>query len=590
MIRGVAIHGKRSAVRPIGALVACLFAVFLLTLSGSAAPHRARLSLDLLAHEARHTRAAARVIVDGTPGDIDALASRHHLRVLRYLAHGAVLEANSAELTALAADPTVDHLSGDAPVRPGMFVSPASTGADQVRAGSSGLFGLGAIPGVTGKGIGVAVIDSGVSLHPALKNNVVARVSVISGDSDVDDEFGHGTHVAGIIAGSGGPAARITPLYTGGIAPDAKIVSIRVLGADGVGLTSDVIAGIDWAIAHRSTFNLRVINLSLGHPVTEPAETDPLCAAVQRAVAAGLVVVASAGNAGKAEDGSMILGGITSPGNSPYAITVGAVNHWGTVPRNDDTLTTYSSRGPARYDLAVKPDVAAPGNKIVSLEASQSYLASTYGFLHVAGPPSNAYMRLSGTSMAAPMVSGAAALLLQGQPSLGPAQIKIAIQAGATYMPDAGLMGAGAGSADFWASRKIAANGLVALPQVLIGGLVTSPSGAVFWDAGTLSSRLYGGIGVRLLSFLEAPLVWADPSRLGLGDLNLFGLLNPLALVPPNPLLWGQVAGWSSGSQILWGDTIYDPQGQQILWGDSRTTDDNQILWGDSVLTSRDPQ
>lgn len=582
---------KRGCARLAAAVLLPLAAVSFLTFRGLAAPpHRAHLSLDLLAYEAKRTRAPARVIVDGTPADLGALAARHHLRVLRVLAHGVVLQADSAGLTELAADPAVDHLSGDLSVRPDMSISNPATGADQAHAGTSGLLGLGAIAGVTGKGIGVAVIDSGVALHTALKNNIVARVSAIAGDPGVGDEFGHGTHVAGIVAGSGAAAARVTPLYTGGIAPDAKIVSVRVLGADGVGLTSDVIAGIDWAIAYRSKYNIRIINLSLGHPVTEPAETDPLCAAVQRAVADGLVVVASAGNAGKADDGSMILGGITSPGNSPYAITVGALNTWGTVPRGDDTLTTYSSRGPTRYDLAVKPDLAAPGNKIVSLLADGSYLASTYSFLYVAGWGSNAYMRLSGTSMAAGMVSGAAALLLQGQPSLVPAQIKLALQTGATYMPSAGLMGAGAGSADFWASRQIAAGGLLSLPQVLIGGLLVSPSGASFWDAGTLTSRLYGGLGIRLLSPLGLPLVWSDPSRLQFGDLNLVGLLNPLALVPANPLIWGQVADWSAGSQILWGDTIYDPQGQQILWGDSRTTDDNQILWGDAVLTARDPR
>src|SRR5581483_11749472 len=114
------------------------------------------------------------------------------------------------------------------------------------------------------------------------------------------------------------------------------------------------------------------------------------------------IVVAAAGNAGKSADGQHeVLGGIASPGNSPFAITVGALNTWQTTNRSDDSLTTYSSRGPTRYDLAVKPDIVAPGNKIVSLEASGSYLSTNYSVLHVTGYGSNAYMRMSGTSMAA---------------------------------------------------------------------------------------------------------------------------------------------------------------------------------------------
>src|SRR5207244_2519905 len=320
-------------------------------------------------------------------------------------------------------------------------VSNKSTAADQVWAGTSGLLGIGSVAGVTGKGIGVAVVDSGISPHKALTNKVVANVSFVTGDPSVLDAFGHGTHVAGIIAGSGDAAASVTSLYTGGIAPDVKLVNVRVLGANGTGLTSDVIAGIDWAINHRTTYNIRVINLSLGHPVFESASTDPLCVEVQKAVIAGIVVVASAGNSGKSADGRTVLGSISSPGNSPAALTVGALNTWGTVSRGDDTVTTYSSRGPTRFDNIVKPDLAAPGNKIISLQAAGSYLAATYPFLHKAGTGNNSYMQLSGTSMAAPMVSGAVALLLQGTPSMSASQVKLALQSGATYVTSGGLMG-----------------------------------------------------------------------------------------------------------------------------------------------------
>jgi serine protease AprX len=552
--------------------------------------HRAHLSSDLLTLGAHGTTAPRRVIIEGSDEEIDAIAARHHVPIVRRLAGGAVVLANAAELSELAADEAIDHLSGDVPVRTSMSVSNPSTAADQVRAGTSGLLGIGAIAGVTGQGIGVAVIDSGIGTHTALSKRVVANVSLITGDSSVGDAFGHGTHVAGVIAGNGAAAAGVTPLYTGGIAPGAQLISVRVLGAKGMGLTSDVIAGIDWAVANRTKYNIRILNLSLGHPVFESSARDPLCAAVARAVKAGVVVVAAAGNYGVAPDGRPILGGITSPGNSPFALTVGAVNTSGTVTRSDDTVATYSSRGPTPFDFAVKPDVAAPGNKIISLEANKSYLAATYSFLHKAGTGTNAYMQLSGTSMAAPMVSGAAALLLQGTPGLTPAQVKLAIQSGATYMTDGGLMGAGAGNANFWAARKSAASGLTgSLLTTVVGGLSTTSSGASFWDAGTLSTRLYAGLGMRLLSILQAPLVWLNPSLLNYGDLNLVGLTNPLASIVPVRLQYGVVSTWTSDQQILWGTSIRDPQGQQILWGTSDTTEGTQILWGTS-LAAEDPQ
>ena len=572
------------------ALVLGLLSVTALGMRGAGESPRAHLSDDLAGHLARHTSARTRVIVHGDGAALTALTTKHHLQIVRQLEGGAVVAANSDEIDEIARDSAYDHLSGDPIVRVGMSISAQSTAADQVRAGvAGGLFGIGAIPGVTGQGIGVAVIDSGISPHAALANKVVANVSLIGGDPSVADAYGHGTHIAGIIAGSTTAAQSVTPLFAGGIAPGVQLVNVRVLGADGVGRTSDVIAGIQWAVANRARYNIRIINLSLGHPVSEPAATDPLCEAVAQAVQAGIVVVAAAGNDGLAADGSRILGGINSPGDSPFAITVGSLNTWGTVRRNDDTVTTYSSRGPSPYSGAVKPDVAAPGNKIVSLEANGSYIPAAYSYLHRAGNGTNAYMQLSGTSMAAPMVSGGVALLLQGTPGMTPAQVKMALQAGATYMPDAGLMGAGAGSVNFMASRKIAINLLGLLPSGLVGGLLSPASGAIFWDSGTLASRLYAGTGLRLLSILQGPLAWLNPSLLNVGDLNLLGLNNPLASIAPKWLLYGEIGGWTGSQAILWGDSIYDPSGQAILWGDSYQTDGTAILWGDS-LTAADPQ
>src|SRR5438094_47702 len=236
-----------------------LFVASALTLRGAPAQHRALLSVDLLRHVDRHSTARARVIVHGDADTIDAIAARHHLQVLRRLAHSAVLAANSDEMSALAADAGIDNLSGDVPVKNWMSVSNRSTAADQTRAGyAGGLLGLGSIAPVSGKNIGVAVIDSGISAHTALGQKVVFSKSFVTGDPNTNDVYGHGTHIAGIIAGT---PTYVTPLYTGGIAPNANLINLRVLGNDGTGLTSDVIDGIEWAVNNRKTWNIRVINL-----------------------------------------------------------------------------------------------------------------------------------------------------------------------------------------------------------------------------------------------------------------------------------------------------------------------------------------
>jgi serine protease AprX len=279
---------------------AAIAALVLGSALGLHAGHRAHLSLDLLAYESRHGSAPARVIVHGSRGHVEAIAARHHLSVARFLEDSAVLFANSAEITELASDPANDVLSGDVPVSPFMSVSNGATAADQTRTGTPGLLlGIGGIAGVTGQGVTVTVVDSGIDAHPALSQKVVANVSLVSGDSRVGDAFGHGTHIAGIIAGDGSAAADVTNLYTGGIAPGARLVNVRVLGKYGTGWTSDVIAGIEWAINNRTRYNIRIINLSLGHPVMEPSATDPLDQAVLNATSAGIAVIASAGNAGR---------------------------------------------------------------------------------------------------------------------------------------------------------------------------------------------------------------------------------------------------------------------------------------------------
>ena len=540
------------------------------------------LSTDLVAYKATHSSVPVRVIVRGTQGRLRLLSARHGVRIVRMLEGEAVLEANAAQLDTLSREPGIGQISGDLPVGDFMTVSARALAADKVRLGKSGgLLGLGGISGMTGQDVVVAVLDSGVaSSHKALANRVLASVSMVAGEP-ATDEFGHGTHVAGIITGVASAASGVTAEYTGGIAPDAQIVNVRVLGDDGVGYTSDVIAGINWVIENKALYNIRIMNLSLGHAVTEPSTTDPLCLAVERAYLAGIVVVVSAGNAGKLADGTPVLGGIASPGNSPYALTVGATNTWGTVSRSDDTVTTYSSRGPTRYENVVKPDVVAPGNKVISLEASGSYISTHYPAEHVAGSGNNGYFRMSGTSMSAPMISGGAALLLQASPNMTPAQVKFLMQTGATYMRDGGLLAAGAGNANLWTSRQEqASSGLI---SNLLGLLLDQTGGASFWDKGTMQERMYSGSGIRLLGLLELPGILLNPSKLGFGNLNLIGTQNPVSLLGANRILWGDVSYWTSDDHIVWGDNITSPEGQHIVWGDSDLTDDYHIVWGDSI-------
>jgi serine protease AprX len=575
----------RRIVIPLALLVFCLADT--MPVRVIQAQPRASLSADLQLHVSRRSARRTRVIVHGDAEALQNLSRRHGVRVVRMLEHEAVVEADAAEIERLASDAAFEHLSGDLPVRSAMSVSNRSTAADQTRAGTSGLLGLiGSIPAVTGKGIGIALLDSGIaSNHKALSGRVVKRIDFVGDGSAKLDPFGHATHIAGLIAGNASAPVGITKTYTGGIAPGAQLVDVRVLGADGTGLTSDVIDGIDWVIRNKTLYNIRIINLSLGHAVMESASTDPLCLAVKRAVDAGIVVIASSGNRGKTDTGQPILGGITSPGNSPYAITVGALNTWQTVERSDDTVTTYSSRGPTRFDLAVKPDVVAPGNKVVSLESPGSYLVTAYPTTHVAGSGINAYMRLSGSSMATGVVSGGVALLLQGNSKFTPLQIKVLLQTGSTYLVRDGLVAGGAGSVNLWSSRRAQVNGLDdllgALP--LIGGLFTQPGGAVYWDRGAMSERLYQGTGLHLLGLLDLVDALLRPYNLPWETLHLVGSNNPVASDSANHIIWGDMSYWTSDNHIIWGDNITNPQGQHIIWGDTQMTEGYHIIWGDTT-------
>ncbi|MBM3458224.1 MAG: S8 family peptidase, partial [Armatimonadetes bacterium] len=274
-----------------------------------------------------------------------------------------------------------------------------------------------------GNGIGVAILDSGVDhTHPDFSGNsgprVIAFHDFVNSYAMPYDDNGHGTHVAGIVAGNGSSSN----LLFQGVAPKANLIALKVLDHQGRGTASAVLSALDWCVQNKSFFGIRVLNLSLGHDVVESNVTDPLCVAVRACVQAGLVVVCSAGNKGKNLQGTLVYGGISTPGNDPSVITVGAANTLETVPRSNDVVTTYSSRGPTAINQFAKPDVVAPGNKIVSLRSVGSYLDNNYPGNRVPGYAD--YFLLSGTSMAAPQVAGAAALMLQANPNLSVNAVK----------------------------------------------------------------------------------------------------------------------------------------------------------------------
>jgi serine protease AprX len=329
-------------------------------------------------------------------------------------------------LARLASDPDVVYISPDR-----ALTSLLSNAAPAINAPYAWSFGY------DGTGIGVAIVDSGISGHDDLKdsaghNRIVYNANFAS-DSGTNDVYGHGEHVAGIVGGSGKDSI-CSNCFSAikGIAPNSNLINLRALDKNGQGTDSSVIAAINKAIQLKSTYNIRVLNLSLGRPVYESYSLDPLCQAVEAAWKAGIVVVVAAGNYGRDNSvGENGYGTITAPANDPYVITVGAMKTMGTPDRSDDLIASYSSKGPTGIDHILKPDLVAPGNVITSLQIGatleklypnnralfSSYQNGKTGY-------SDKYYVLSGTSMAAPMVSGAVADLLEAQPQLTPDQVK----------------------------------------------------------------------------------------------------------------------------------------------------------------------
>jgi len=476
-----------------------------------------------------------------------------------------------AAITGLAHNPAVAYISPDRTSHGALDITTQTVNAN-----------LAWSLGYDGTGVGVAVIDSGIAPHDDIKtaNGLSSRVvyseSFVPG-LDASDQYGHGTHVAGIVGSNAKDSTGLSFKRSfKGVAPNVNLINLRVLDSTGSGTESGVIAAIERAIALKSTYNIRVINLSLGRPVFESYSLDPLCQAAEAAWQAGIVVVTAAGNFGRANDrGTKGYGTIVSPCNDPYVITVGAMNAVGTPSPLDDKIASYSSKGPTSFDHFVKPDLVAPGNNVVSLLSPGSTLATnypkllinnaTYETLGASGKSGN-YLTLSGTSMATPVVAGAAALLIQKNPSLTPDQVKARLMktarkavpqystgidafTGISYPSQGDIFTIGAGYLDI--QGALANNDLSTLPAV-------SPQ--VVYNSATHTVSF-----IRNFSLVWGDsLVWDD--SLVWGDFVFKGRLNGLSLVWGASLVWGEstVAGFS----LVWDDSVLSSAGIQPLDSD----------------------
>jgi serine protease AprX len=465
-----------------------------------------------------------------------AAVKRAHGKVGRGLS---IIGGTSAILTgdailALANDPDVAYVSLD-----GVVTATFGPVDGAGLASSPGILEVGAPDawrqlGVTGHGVGVAILDSGIAPHPDLAGRIVASVDFTSGVPGQQlvlpgDPGGHGTHVAGLVAGDGIASAGA---YAG-VAPGANLVDVRVITATGSTTVSTLIAGMQWVLAHRSEYNIRVVNLSAGGPVTTSYRDDPLATAVEVLVFAGITVVVSAGNEGP---GSST---ITSPGSDPYVITVGGIDDNGTATLSDDAVASWSSRGFTAIDGLAKPDLVAPGRRVVSLRSVGSTLDREFPDRVVAGldPLAPAYFRLSGTSMAAPVVTGVVALMLEHDPGLSPAQVKHRLTTTATALPFGSLETTGSGLV----------NAIAAIAP-------SDPS------ADAIAEPVSAGFASEMYSFLYGqPLRWRD-----------------LAFnrgVDSNGVRWSEVS-WSNvvWDAITWENTSWDSfnwsavNWQEISW------------------------
>lgn len=335
---------------------------------------------------------------------------------------------------------------------------------------------------VTGAKITVAVVDSGVDSTLSDLAGQVLAVNVNHNTTTGEDGYGHGTHVAAIINGHDADGRYY------GIAPSANIVSVKIADDNGMAYESDLLRGLDWIYANHGAYQIRAVNLSVSSGVAESYAVSPVDAAVERLYRANVAVVAAAGNLGSADDAVWY-----APGNDPYAITVGCLDDNQTVAATDDSLCPISSRGVTEDGFA-KPDLVASGRKVVSalstgIHGQGSVLAGEFRDRITAD---GRHIRLSGTSMAAPMVTGAIALLLQHHGGLTPGQLKQLLMSTSTAYPGepdhAGALNIPAAlqASDHPSSKPY-------LPLPVTGVAPTANSTTLVWDGSRWANTYFDG-------------------------------------------------------------------------------------------------
>jgi serine protease AprX len=292
--------------------------------------------------------------------------------------------------------------------------------------------------GTAGDGVGVAVIDTGIQGDlpdfRVSQSDSTSRVivdAVVNPDATTaGDKYGHGTHVAGLIAGNGLNRSSSDPLYGKyiGVAPAADLINVKASDDEGNVSTLDVIDGLQFVVDHQDDFNIRVVNLSLNEATASSYRTNPLDAAVEQAWNAGIVVVAASGNRGTASDAVQY-----APGNDPFVITVGGIDDQNTADISDDTAASWSSTGTTKEGYA-KPDFLAPGAHMVSTLSRGSAITEMCSSCVVG----NKYFRMGGTSMATGVASGAVALIVAKRPNLTPNQVKSALKNNLRQVPGVG--------------------------------------------------------------------------------------------------------------------------------------------------------
>lgn len=500
------------------------------------------------------------------------------------------LDLPNAALSAMAGNPLVARLSMDRLVAGAMDRTGATTGAAAVRQ----QFGL------DGSGVGIAVIDSGVApshddlADPASGAQRVARfVNFTQDQTSAYDDYGHGTHVAGIIGGNGYDSGGARS----GIAPAARLTVLKVLDAKGRGRISDVIAALEYVVVNKDALNIRIVNLSVATGVYESYNTDPLTLATRQAVAAGIVVVAAAGNNGRGPAGTTRYAGVTAPGNAPWVLTVGGSSHMGTVDRAGDTIAAFSSRGPGAIDYGAKPDLVAPGVGIESLTdpASRLYMINSPYLLNGTVPTSYLpYLSLSGTSMSAPVVTGTVALMLQANPSLTPNAVKAILQYTAQIYIGYDPLTQGAGFLNAKGAVELAAH-LIA-PATLPYPDASTWSGQIIWA----NHAIRGGTFTPDATAWSLAVTWGDATTAdGLPvtwGTKGGGPWQTTELALTRNVVWGILCGgldcplpWNVGTMsatsdgegdtVVWGTT--DGERDTVVWGTSDGEGDT-VVWGTS--------